>query len=86
MLEFHASSDYDIDTFWDVIRQVDETLTWNGTTTKLLLPKKKLQGFFGSLCKLRHYMFSEMNCAGTFPKLWMNSFLIARVSNCEDIF
>ena len=27
--EFHASSDHDIDTFWDVIRQVDETLTRN---------------------------------------------------------
>lgn len=46
--EFHASSDHDIDAFWEEIRQVDETLTQNDTTTKLLLPKKKLQDFFNS--------------------------------------
>ena len=30
--EFHASSDCDIDAFWDVIREVDETLTQNDRT------------------------------------------------------
>ncbi len=40
--EFHASSDHDIDAFWEEIRKVDETLTQNDTTTKQLLPKKKL--------------------------------------------
>ncbi len=60
--EFHASSDCDIDAFWDVIREVDDTLTQNDTTAKLLLPKKKLQAFFDSHCKRRHYMFSVMKC------------------------
>ena len=61
--EFYASSDHDIDAFWEEITKVDETLTQNDTTTKLLLPKKKLQDFFNSHCKRRHYMFSVMKCA-----------------------
>ena len=60
--EFYASSDHDIDAFWEEITKVDETLTQNDTTTKLLLPKKKLQDFFNSHCKRRHYMFSVKMC------------------------
>ena len=58
--EFYASSDHDIDTFWEEITRMDEILTQKDTTTKLLLPKKKLQDFFNGHCKCRHYMFSVM--------------------------
>ncbi len=52
-MNLHASSDHDIDFWGEEIRKVDETVTPNNTTTKVLL-----QDFFNSHCKRRHYMFS----------------------------
>lgn len=49
---FHASSDQAIDDLWKEIHKVDETLSREDTTVRLILPKKKLQAFFDTHCTL----------------------------------
>ena len=66
---FHASSDQEIDDLWKE-HSVDETLAMKDTTVTLLLPKKKLQAFFDTLCVRRRYMFSVKKCGDSSCSIW----------------
>ena len=59
---FCPASDIEIQSLWEEIKKVDDTMTVLDTTTKALLSRRKLQDFIQSHCNSRHYMFSVKKC------------------------
>ena len=59
---FHSSSSPELDEFWNVILQVDSTLTKSDTRAPILKQKHGLRSFLEHCCIQRHYMFSIKKC------------------------
>ena len=58
---FHSSSSSELDEFWDVILQVESTLTKCDTRATVLKQKHGLRLFLEHCCIQRHYMFCVKN-------------------------
>ena len=59
---FHSSSSSELDEFWDVILQVESTLTKCDTRATVLKQKHGLRLFLEHCCVQRHYMFCIKKC------------------------
>ena len=65
LTSFNAASDEEIHELWEEIKKVDDTVAQKDTNAKSLQPRSKLQDFFQTHCKCRHYMFSVKKCTNS---------------------
>ena len=54
---YDAADDNEIQAFWEILQQVDETLTSSDTTKKAIKDKTALMNFLNHCCRLSHYSF-----------------------------
>ena len=59
---FESCDDNDIDAFWEILLQVDRSLTIEDTTKKAIKDKKDLQDFLTHCCQIRNYSFCIKKC------------------------
>ena len=52
---FTACDDNEIEMFWEIIQQIDGSLTPEDTTKKAIEDKAELQKFLSYLCQIRYY-------------------------------
>ena len=61
---YDAADDNEIEAFWEVLQQVDETLTSSDTTKKAIKDKAALTEFLNHCCRLSHYSFQVKKSVG----------------------
>ena len=59
---YDAVSDDEIEAFWEILEQIDETLTMSDTTKNAIKDKKDLLSFTDHCCKISHYSFQIKKC------------------------
>ena len=59
---YNAADDNEIEAFWEILEQVDETLTMSDTTKKAIKDKSDLLHFIDHCCQISHYSFQIKKC------------------------
>ena len=59
---YDAADDDEIEAFWEILEQIDETLTMSDTTKKAIKGKQDLLRFIDHCCVVTHYSFQIKKC------------------------
>ena len=59
---YDAADENEIESFWEILEQVDETLTSSDTTKKAIKNKKNFLHFIDHCCQVSHYSFQVKKC------------------------
>ena len=59
---YEAADDSEIESFWEILQQVDSTLTASDTTKKAIKNKTALLHFYNHCCRASHYSFQVKKC------------------------
>lgn len=57
-----ACSDGEMEAFWEILLQIDPSLSNNDTTKDKTNDKQRLQAFLGHCCQMHHYTFCIKKC------------------------
>ena len=57
-----ACSDDEVECFWEILQQIESSLSPDDTTRDKIRDKTSLQQFFSHCCQLRHYTFCIKKC------------------------
>ena len=59
---YNADNGDEIEAFWEILEQIDETLTMSDTTKNAIKDKKDLLYFIDHCCQISHYSFQIKKC------------------------